>query len=81
MPKQDARTRDVAGALTPSMRDRFHIPSAPDGSPAIYLAGQSLGLQPRTARGAIETELEALLQLGKTNLVARVLFCEANERL
>ena len=49
MPKQDAQMRDVAGALTPSMRDRFHIPIAPDGSPAIYLAGQSLGLQPRTA--------------------------------
>ena len=49
MSEEDAPTRDVAGVLTPSMRDRFHIPTAPDGSEAIYLAGQSLGLQPRTA--------------------------------
>ena len=41
------------------MRDRFHIPAAPDGTPAIYLAGQSLGLQPRTAAAAIAMELDA----------------------
>ena len=35
-------------------RDRFLLPDGPDGPdgpPAIYLAGQSLGLQPRSARG------------------------------
>ena len=32
--------------------------------PAVYLAGQSLGLQPRTARAAIETELEVWARLG-----------------
>jgi kynureninase len=59
MSEQDARTRDAAGARTPPTRDRFHIPTAPDGSPAIYLAGQSLGLQPTTAAAAIATEMEA----------------------
>src|SRR4029077_1848987 len=64
MSEEDARTREVAGALTPDTRDRFHIPTAPDGSPAIYLAGQSLGLQPRTAAAGIATELEAWARLG-----------------
>ena len=64
MTEEDARARDAAEALTPSMRDRFHIPTAPDGSPAIYLAGQSLGLQPRTAAAAIATELDAWARHG-----------------
>jgi len=59
MTEQDTPARDAAQALTPSMRDRFHIPTAPDGTPAIYLAGQSLGLEPRTAAAAIATELDA----------------------
>jgi kynureninase len=64
MTKEDAPARDAAEALRPSMRDRFHIPIAPDGSPAIYLAGQSLGLQPRTAAAAIATELDAWARQG-----------------
>src|SRR3954451_18057862 len=59
MSEQDARARDVAGSPTPPTRDRFHIPIAADGSPTIYLAGQSLGLQPTTAAAAITTEMEA----------------------
>ena len=59
----DALARDAADPLT-SLRDRFHLPTAPDGSPAIYLAGQSLGLQPRSARPAIERELAAWANLG-----------------
>ncbi|HEY8636902.1 MAG TPA: hypothetical protein VIL81_06515, partial [Candidatus Limnocylindrales bacterium] len=39
----DALARDAADPLT-SMRDRFLLPTAADGTPAIYLAGQSLGL-------------------------------------
>ena len=39
-------------------------PDGADGSPAIYLAGQSLGLQPRTAAAAIATELDAWARLG-----------------
>ena len=64
MAEEDARMREVAGARTPATRDRFHLPTAPDGSPAIYLAGQSLGLQPRTAAAAIATELDAWARLG-----------------
>ncbi|MFL5675822.1 MAG: kynureninase [Chloroflexota bacterium] len=64
MSDEDARTRDVAGPPTPSTRDRFHIPTTDDGSPLIYLAGQSLGLQPRAAAEAIATELDAWARLG-----------------
>jgi kynureninase len=62
--EQGARAHDVAGTLTPATRDRFHIPVAPDGSPAIYLAGQSLGLQPRSAAAAVARELDAWSRLG-----------------
>jgi kynureninase len=64
MTQEDAPVSDAAEALTPTMRDRFLIPTAPDGTPAIYLAGQSLGLQPRTAATAIATELDAWARLG-----------------
>ena len=49
------------------MRDRFILPDGlggPDGPPAIYLAGQSLGLQPRSVRGVIDAELERWAHLG-----------------
>jgi kynureninase len=58
-----ALARDAADPLS-AMRDRFLIPTSADGTPAIYLAGQSLGLQPRTARAAIEVELDAWARLG-----------------
>ena len=65
MTDDDAPARDAAEALTPPMRDRFHIPPAPDGSPAVYLAGQSLGLQPRSARPPRSTaELDAWARRG-----------------
>lgn len=38
-------------------RDRFLIPTRADGSPVIYLCGNSLGLQPKTVRPAVEQEL------------------------
>lgn len=47
-----------------SNRERFHIPVGPDGSPRVYLAGQSLGAQPKTVKAAVETELEAWARLG-----------------
>jgi len=62
----DALARDAADPLS-SYRDRFLIPDGPggpDGLPAIYLAGQSLGLQPRTARAAVEAELDRWAGLG-----------------
>jgi kynureninase len=54
---------DAADPLA-SYRGRFLLPVSPDGSTAIYLAGQSLGLQPRTAREAIDIELTAWAQHG-----------------
>jgi kynureninase len=59
----DALARDAADPLT-ALRDRFLIPTARNGTPAVYLAGQSLGLQPQTVRDAIETELDAWARLG-----------------
>jgi kynureninase len=59
----DALARDGADPLS-TYRDRFLLPLASDGAPTIYLAGQSLGLQPRTARAAIEAELDAWARLG-----------------
>lgn len=58
-----ARARDAADPLS-AYRERFLIPVGADGGPAIYLAGQSLGLQPRAARAAIEAELDAWARLG-----------------
>ncbi|MEA2608249.1 MAG: kynureninase [Chloroflexota bacterium] len=59
----DALARDRADPLS-RYRDRFLLPEGSAGVPAIYLAGQSLGLQPRTARAAVEVELEAWARLG-----------------
>src|SRR5687768_9490281 len=39
-------------------RARFHIPQANSGGDAIYFTGNSLGLQPKTARSYVEQELD-----------------------
>jgi kynureninase len=62
----DALGRDAADPLS-AYRDRFLFPDGPegpDGPPAIYMAGQSLGLQARTVRGAIDEQLDAWAHLG-----------------
>ena len=62
----EALARDGADPLSP-MRDRFLLPDGPDGPDgprAIYLAGQSLGLQPRSARDAVEAVLDRWARLG-----------------
>lgn len=46
-----------------SFRDRFHIPRQNDRS-LIYFCGNSLGLQPKTAREALEQELAIWQNLG-----------------
>ena len=46
------------------LRERFHIPKAPDGSDAIYLCGHSLGLQPKSVRRYVEQELKDWELLG-----------------
>lgn len=58
-----ALEQDAGDPLAPQ-RDRFHMPVGPDGSPRIYLAGQSLGAQPKTVRAAVEAELDAWAALG-----------------
>ncbi|MCF8237724.1 MAG: kynureninase [Saprospiraceae bacterium] len=47
-----------------AFRDRFHIPPAPDGSPAVYLCGNSLGLQPKATREYVNAELDDWAKLG-----------------
>ena len=39
-------------------REKFHIPLKKDGSPFIYLCGNSLGLQPKSTKDYINQELE-----------------------
>jgi kynureninase len=51
-----ARRMDAADPLA-RYRDRFLIPRGPDGAEWVYLAGHSLGLQPKTAREYVEREL------------------------
>ena len=44
-------------------RNRFHIPQR-DGQPLTYLCGNSLGLQPKSARAALEQEMTIWQNLG-----------------
>jgi kynureninase len=59
----DARRRDQAD---PGHRDLFHVPPAPRGPypETAYLAGNSLGLQPRATRTELLEELDAWARLG-----------------
>lgn len=41
-----------------SFRQKFHLPLQKNGEPFIYLCGNSLGLQPKSTRAAIEQELK-----------------------
>ena len=68
-PVDDPPSEAVAVALDAadplrSLRDRFRSPTGPDGRPLTYLAGNSLGAQPLTARQAVEADLEAWGRLG-----------------
>ncbi|MCC2545889.1 kynureninase [Hymenobacter sp. BT175] len=45
-------------------RQRFHIPPGPSGQESIYLCGNSLGLQPKAARAAVEQEFQDWERLG-----------------
>jgi kynureninase len=53
-----AHELDAADPL-PTLRERFHVPPAPAGGfPEVaYLAGNSLGLQPRSVAGLVQEEL------------------------
>ena len=48
---------DERDALGP-MHDSFLFPRGPEGGPVVYLTGNSLGLQPRTARARVEEALD-----------------------
>jgi kynureninase len=65
-----ARALDAADPLA-GYRGRFLLPTAADGTPKVYLAGQSLGAQPVTARAAVEAELDAWARLGVDGWFAR----------
>ena len=54
---------DAADPLAPN-RARFAIPVGSDGKQRIYLAGQSLGAMPMSARAALEAELDVWSRLG-----------------
>lgn len=45
-------------------RTKFHIPKHTDGSDIIYFCGNSLGLQPKTAKDYINQELKDWAELG-----------------
>jgi kynureninase len=45
-------------------REKFHLPLDRAGKPLIYLAGNSLGLMPKTARPIVEQELDDWANLG-----------------
>jgi kynureninase len=47
-----------------SFREKFHLPIGKDGQPLIYLAGNSLGLMPKSARPMVEQELDDWAGLG-----------------
>jgi kynureninase len=55
--KEFAAGLDASDPLA-AYRDKFYVPKYTGGSDVIYFAGNSLGLQPKTARGYIEQELD-----------------------
>jgi kynureninase len=62
-PTLSAAQLDAADPLA-HFREEFHIPAGPDGRPCAYLCGNSLGLQPKAARAAVEQEFDAWERLG-----------------
>ncbi len=58
-----ASRADAADPLS-SYRQRFLIPRTSDGSEVIYFTGNSLGLQPTTARAYVDQEMDDWARLG-----------------
>ena len=58
-----ARKMDAQDSLK-HFREKFYIPKQPNGEDVIYFTGNSLGLQPKTAREYIEQELKEWETLG-----------------
>ena len=57
-----AQAQDAADPLRP-FRDEFHIPPH-EGRDSHYFCGNSLGLQPRAVRPALNAELDDWAELG-----------------
>lgn len=58
-----ARSLDAADPLS-IHRAAFAVPDGPDGQPCAYLCGNSLGLQPITARAEVDTVMRNWAELG-----------------
>ncbi len=64
-----AQARDAADPLR-AFRDEFHFPQHPGsspgqvGKPVLYFTGNSLGLQPKAAAGALQQELDDWARFG-----------------
>lgn len=67
--KEDFAHRCDAEDSLRSFRDLFHFPRAPAGKP-LYLVGNSLGLQPKATRAAVDQELEDWAEFGVEGHVA-----------
>ena len=61
--REDALARDVADPHSARRRE-FHFPPGPDGREAIYLCGNSLGLQPRAAADDVARFMAEWQRLG-----------------
>ena len=59
---QYAQAQDQQDPLR-NYREQFYIPQV-NGRDSIYFTGNSLGLQPKSAKAAIEVELEDWARLG-----------------
>ena len=71
---------DAADPLA-SYRGRFRLPTDAAGTPKVYLASQSLGAQPVTARDAMDCALEAWARLGVDGHFDRAGWFEADDAL
>jgi kynureninase len=60
----EAGRRDSADRRSAALRGRFNLPIGRDGRSKAYLAGQSLGAQPKAAYSAVEERLDAWARLG-----------------
>ena len=58
-----AAKMDTLDPLGGSRKD-FHLPKRADGTDVIYFTGNSLGLQPKAARGYVDQELDDWARLG-----------------
>lgn len=54
---------DQGDALAP-FRDKFNVPSEFNGHPCIYFCGNSLGLQPKSAREYVLAEMDKWAEMG-----------------